>query len=576
MKQPSPETFMHRHSSLKKSLWHLSRSLRALALAGLAGVAALAAPLSVMAEVPLDQLVRIVAEGGNSFTRTFNPFSPTARWVSARTMYEPTMIQNYATGQLDPWLATGYEWSADALTLTLTLRDDVKWSDGEPFSADDVAFTFNLMKDNPGLIGPAAGAFGQYLSAVEAVDAKTVQFTFSTAYTPGLYAIVDQFIVPEHVWKDVADPVTFENSEPVGTGPFTTIDAFGTDRYQVTQNPNYWQPLNIEGVFVQGFNGNDQVSAAVLSGNIDWGGLVPDPDTTFVALDPEHFGYWWPRTSVVMLLANTTEGALGDTTVRKAMSLALDRQRMINTGVWGKSVPGNATGLPEGPFKDWIDPAVVEAGASWVNIDPDAANKMLDDAGYARGPDGIRVDKDGQPMAYDIIVPSGWNDWVSASQIVAENLADIGINVTLRTTTADSWTNSTFTGQFDLSLGTAQRTATPFEFYRNNMATASVQPVGTASPNNQQRYGDPAVDELLAKFAASTDASEQKAIIAELEGMFSEAAPAIPLYEQPDWGLYNTTRFTGFPNAENAYAPLSLQMTNGPLLVWPKLERRAE
>lgn len=567
---------MHRHTSLKKSPWHLSRGLRALALAGLAGVAALSAPLLAMAEVPLDQLVRIVAEGGNSFTRTFNPFSPTARWVSTRTMYEPTMIQNYATGQLDPWLATGYEWSADALTLTLALRDDVKWSDGEAFTAADVAFTFNLMKENPGLIGPAAGAFGQYLSAVEAVDDTTVKFTFSTTYTPGLYAIVDQFIVPEHVWKDVADPVTFENSEPVGTGPFTTIDAFGTDRYQVTQNPNYWQPLNIEGVFVQGFNGNDQVSAAVLSGNIDWGGLVPDPDTTFVALDPEHFGYWWPRTSVVMLLANTTDGALGDTTVRKAMSLALDRQRMINTGVWGKSVPGNATGLPEGPFKDWIDPAVVEAGASWVNIDPDAANKLLDDAGYARGADGIRVDKDGQPMAYDIIVPSGWNDWVSASQIVAENLADIGMDVTLRTTTADSWTNSTFTGQFDLSLGTAQRTATPFEFYRNNMATSSVQPVGTASPNNQQRYGDPAVDELLAKFAASTDAAEQKSIIAQLEGMFNEAAPAIPLYEQPDWGLYNTTRFTGFPNAGNAYAPLSLQMTNGPLLVWPKLERRAE
>lgn len=567
---------MHRHTSSKKTPWTLSRGLRALAFAGLAGTAALTAPLPAFAEVPLDQLVRIVAEGGNSFTRTFNPFSPTARWVSTRTMYEPTMIQNYATGQLDPWLATGYEWSADALTLTLTLRDDVKWSDGEAFSADDVVFTFNLMKDNPGLIGPAAGAFGQYLSAVEAVDATTVKFTFSTTYTPGLYAIVDQFIVPEHVWKDIADPVTFENSEPVGTGPFTTIDAFGTDRYQVTQNPNYWQPLNIEGVFVQGFNGNDQVSAAVLSGNIDWGGLVPDPDTTFVALDPEHFGYWWPRTSVVMLLANTTDGALGDTTVRKAMSLALDRQRMINTGVWGKSVPGNATGLPEGPFKDWIDPAVVEAGASWVNIDPDAANKLLDDAGYTRGADGIRVDKDGQPMAYDIIVPSGWNDWVSASQIVAENLADIGMDVTLRTTTADSWTNSTFTGQFDLSLGTAQRTATPFEFYRNNMATSSVQPVGTASPNNQQRYGDPAVDELLAKFAASTDATEQKTIIAQLEGMFNEAAPAIPLYEQPDWGLYNTTRFTGFPNAENAYAPLSLQMTNGPLLVWPKLERRAE
>lgn len=571
---------MHTNSVPKKPspglIGRLRTSLRALALGALASVSAFAVTAPALAEVPLDQLVRIVAEGGNSFTRTFNPFSPTARWVSTRTMYEPLMIQNYATGKLDPWLAAAYEWSADALSLTVTLRDDVKWSDGQPFSADDVKFTFELMKANPGLIGPAAGAFGQYLASVEAVDAKTVKFSFSSTYTPGLYSLVDQFIVPQHVWKDVADPVTFENPDPVGTGPFTTIDAFGTDRYQVTKNPNYWQPLNIEGVFVQGFNGNDQVSAATLSGNLDWGGLVPDPDVTFVPLDPEHFGYWWPRTSVVLLLANTTDGALGDPVVRKAMSMALDRQRMINTGVWGKSVAANATGLPEAPFKDWLDAKVIADGASWVSIDPDAANKMLDDAGYTKGADGVRVGKDGKPLKYDIIVPSGWNDWVSACQIVAENLKDIGIDVTLRTTTADSWTNSTFTGQFQLSLGTAQRTATPFEFYRNNMATTSVKPVGEASPNNQQRYGDPKVDELLAKFAGSTDAAEQKAIIAELEGMFSAAAPAIPLYEQPDWGLYNTRRFTGFPNEQDPYAPLSLQMTNGPLLVWPHLARRAD
>ena len=196
--------------------------------------------------------------------------------------------------------------------------------------------------------------------------------------------------MPQHIWKDVKDPVTWEDSDPVATGPFTTVDAFGTSRYQVTQNPNYWQPLKIKGVFVQGFNGNDQVAAATLSGNLDWGGLVPDPDTTFVALDPQHFGYWWPRTSVVLLLANTTVGALGDVTVRKAMSMALDRQRMINTGVWGKSVAANATGLPVGPFEDWLDPKVIDAGKAWVSMDPDAANKLLDDAGYKKGPDGIR------------------------------------------------------------------------------------------------------------------------------------------------------------------------------------------
>ena len=380
--------------------------------------------------------------------------------------------------------------------------------------------------------------------------------------------------MPQHIWATVKDPVTFENADPVATGPFTTIAAFSPQQYQITRNPNYWQEIKIEGINVPAFQGNDAISAAVLAGQIDWGGLVPDPDVTFVPRDPQHFGYWWPRMSVVYLMANTTNPVLGDVHVRKAMSLVLDRQRMINTGVWGKSVPANATGLPVGPFQAWIDQSVVDAGSSWIGTDVDKANAMLDEAGYKKGSDGVRTDKDGKPMAFDIIVPSGWNDWVSASQIVAENLNDIGIKVQLRTITADSWTSSTYTGQFQLSLNNAQPTATPFEFYRNVMSTQTVKPVGTASPFNQQRYGDPAIDELLSQFAASPDQDQQKKIIAEIEAKFSEQAPVIPLYEQPDWGLYNTKRFTGFPMADNPYAPLNLRAANTPLLVFPHLEPR--
>jgi len=556
-----------------RALGLLGRALRPALLGSL--LAATALPLVAAAqEVPTDRLVTIVAEVGGTYTRTFNPFSPNSRWASTRAMYEPLMIQNFATGKLEPWLATEFAWSADTKELTLTLRDGVKWSDGTPMTAKDVVFTFELLRDNQGLIGPASGIFSTFLDAVSAPDDKTVKFTFKQPYTPGLFNIVDQFIVPQHIWADVKDPVTFENPDPVATGPFTTIAAFSPQQYQITRNPNYWQDIKIEGINVPSFQGNDAISAAVLAGQIDWGGLVPDPDVTFVPRDPEHFGYWWPRMSVVYLMANTTNPVLGDVNVRKAMSLVLDRQRMINTGVWGKSVPANATGLPVGPFQAWIDQSVVDAGSSWIGTDVDKANAMLDEAGYKKGSDGVRTDKDGKPLAFDIIVPSGWNDWVSASQIVAENLNDIGIKVQLRTTTADSWTSSTYTGQFQLSLNNAQPTATPFEFYRNVMSTQTVKPVGTASPFNQQRYGDPAIDELLSQFAANPDQDQQKKIVAEIEAKFSEQAPVIPLYEQPDWGLYNTNRFTGFPMADNPYAPLNLRAANTPLLVFPHLEHR--
>lgn len=549
------------------------RSVTAVLLGASLLLGAVAVPAAAQ-ELPAEKLVTLVGESGGPFTRTFNPFSPTARWASTRAMYEPLMIQNFATGKLDAWLATDYKWSDDTLGLDVTLRDGVVWSDGQPLTSADVVFTFELMRKNPSLLGPASGAFDSFLKTVEAVDEKTVHFTFSTKYTPGLFSIVGQFIVPEHVWKDVADPVTFENPDPVATGPYTTIAAFSPQRYQVTRNPNYWQKIEVEGLNLQTFSGNDQIGAMVLAGQIDWGGLVPDPDVTFVPIDPEHFGYWWPRMSVVQLMVNTTNPILGDVKVRKAISLGLDRQRMINTGVWGKSVPANATGLPAGPFADWLDKAVVDAGASWIGTDPEKAKAMLDEAGYKMGPNGIRVSPDGKPLSFSIVVTSGWDDWVSACQTISENLKDIGIDVQVRTVAETAWTNSTFTGEFDMSLTSARVTATPFEFYQSNMTVASAKPIGTPSPFNQQRYSDPKADELLAAFASSADPAEQKSIIAELQAMFSEAAPLIPLYEQPDWGLYNTRRITGFPTEADPYAPLNTRQPNTTFLIFPHLAYR--
>jgi peptide/nickel transport system substrate-binding protein len=271
---------------------------------------------------------------------------------------------------------------------------------------------------------------------------------------------------------------------------------------------------------------------------------------------------------------NTTNPILGDVKVRKAISLALDRQRMINTGVWGKSVPANATGLPVGPFVDWIDKSVVDSGSSWIGMDPDKSKAMLDEAGYKLGADGIRVSPDGKPLSFTIMVTQGWDDWVSACQTIAENLKDVGIDVQVKQVAESAWTNATFAGQFDMSLASARVTATPFEFYQSNMTVATVKPIDTPAPSNQQRYGDPKADELLGKFAASADPAEQKAIMVELEKMFAEAAPLIPLYEQPDWGLYNTRRITGFPTADNPYAPLNTRSQNTTYLVFPQLAYR--
>jgi peptide/nickel transport system substrate-binding protein len=136
---------------------------------------------------------------GQSFVRNFNPFASRPLVPTLAGIYEPLMIYNMAKGELVPWLADKYAFSADNKTLTFTLHDGVKWSDGQPLTARDVAFTYNLLKNTSGLQGPglqAVGASG-YIDSVAAPDDKTVAFTFKQVNTPGLYDIIQQNIVPE-------------------------------------------------------------------------------------------------------------------------------------------------------------------------------------------------------------------------------------------------------------------------------------------------------------------------------------------------------------------------------------------
>ena len=177
----------------------------------------------------------------STWVRNFNPFSPDVRYPAQTGMYEPLMIYNKATGELVPWLATEYTWNADNTVLTFKIRQGVKWSDGQPFTAKDVIFTFDLLKNNPALATVATGILTDYVESYSAPDDFTVEFKFKTVYTPALYDLANQYIVPEHIWKDISDPVTFTNENPVGTGPFTEVTRFEDQIYVVEKNPYYWQ-----------------------------------------------------------------------------------------------------------------------------------------------------------------------------------------------------------------------------------------------------------------------------------------------------------------------------------------------
>jgi peptide/nickel transport system substrate-binding protein len=162
--------------------------------------------------------VTISNEQGTTWTCGFNPFNSSVNFLSFGTVYEElTFVNGLQSGKTTNWLASSYAWSNGNKTLTVTIRPGVKWTDGKPFSAGDVLFTFNLLKKHPGLDLNAAWSV---LKDVKRSGEK-ITFDFKTAAVPYFYYIAAQTpIVPEHVWSTIKNPVTYKDTHPIGTGPF--------------------------------------------------------------------------------------------------------------------------------------------------------------------------------------------------------------------------------------------------------------------------------------------------------------------------------------------------------------------
>jgi peptide/nickel transport system substrate-binding protein len=493
----------------------------------------------------------------STWVRNFNPFSANALGSTATAIYEPMMIYNKSTGELVPWLATGYAWSDDNLTLTFTIRPNVKWSDGEPFTANDVVYTYDLMRNNEALSGTATSVLSEYIASYSALDDLTVEFKFTSVYTPALYDIANQIIVPEHIWKDVADPLTWTNESPVATGPFTEVTKFESQIYIIEKNPYYWQEGKpaFQGLRYPAYADNDAANLALISGDLDWtGNFVPDIESTYVEKNPENNHYYFVGGDGISLLISSTLKPFDQADVRKAVSMGIDRAMIVKTAMFDYIPAADATGLGAA-YSVWKDQAAIDAGASWMTYDADAANAALDAAGLARGDDGVRVDQDGNKMEYDMIVPSGWTDWISASQIISQNMAELGITVNLTTPEETAWTDAVTKGEFEWALGWGSGGPTPYNYYRGQMSALTNMPVGQSANENWNRYVSPEADVLLDEFAKTSDIATQKELMGQIEMLFVEQAPVLPLFPGPDWYEYSTARFTGWPSADNNYAP---------------------
>ncbi len=520
-------------------------------------------------EAPEGYLV-VSQEQQAAWSQNFNPFlaSGISRWPTTAGIYEPMMIYSPLQGDYVPWLATKYEWNEDATQLSFTIREDVLWSDGTPLEAHDVTFSFWLMRDFPALDGRGLWAA---LKEVQTID-DTVLFSFRKPFASGLDALAHQAIVPEHIWSKIENPVEFANPEPVASGPYTEILHFGGQLWDLGQNPHYWQDLSKspKALRFPAFPSNEQAALALLQGEVDWAGnFLPAIERIYVGRNPEHHKYWFPLVGTsVLLYPNNTDPMFSDVRVRKAISYAINREKIVQIAMHNYTKPAPVTGLSPA-YGSWRAPK-----EDWTTHNTQKAKKLLLEAGYSFDSANILRDPDGKQVSLRLSVVSGWSDWVRAAQVIAQQLSAIGIHTRVEGRDFGAWFSALQKGEFQLSLGWSTEGPTPQAFYGDLMSAQKTKPIGVTAAVNWHRFSDPQTDKLIEEFERTPNAKTQRTIIQKLQDRFVENAPAIPLFLNPSWGECNTERFTGWPSAENPYARLSPNNPPETLLIMTTVQAR--
>jgi peptide/nickel transport system substrate-binding protein len=515
-------------------------------LLSLTAAAGLAVPASAQA------LTLTISNSQFLWTCGFSPFNGNSDFQSIGLVYEPLMFVNtLQSGKVTPWLADSYAYSDGNKIITFTLHKDVKWSDGLPFTAADVAYTFNLMKKYPALDLNTVWAV---LDSVTADGGEKVVFTFKTPAVPYFYYIADQVgIVSEHVWSKAGDPTTYQDSKPVGTGPYLISKCTPQD-VSYSKNPNYWKPglPKIDKIEYPAFTSNPPANELLASGGAQWGGqFIPNVQAEYLAKNKDNHT-WFPPVVSVAIFINQTDPILQDVAVRKALAFAIDRARVAQIGEYGYEPPGNQAGIVTPTFTPWLNKA--ELAAAGYKYDPAEAISILEKAGYKRGADGVFETPGGKPLDFTIINQSAYTDWVAALQVVAQELGAVGIKLTVDNLSGNDYNAKLFNGQFQLGYGYEAGGPTPYYEFRQWLYGPASAPVGQPAATNWERYENKATDALIDSYALSTSPATQHEIMSKLEEVLLQDVPLIPVTEQVDWDEYNTAHIGGWPTAANPYA----------------------
>jgi peptide/nickel transport system substrate-binding protein len=504
----------------------------------------------------------LVIEGTplSPMTADFNPFDNSGTGFvvnSIGLVNEPLYIFNnmVPTQAPIPMLASGQPtWSGDGKSVTIPIRSGVKWSDGKPFSASDVAFTFTMLKQNPKLY--TAGA--PVVTSATASSATSVTLSFATPQIANLFAIGQVYIVPQHVWSKVSDPATFSDPNPVGTGPYV-LDHFSPQGFTLKENAGYWnkQSIHVPEISFPAYNSNFNLVQPVATGQIDWAGNdLANIKQDVLDKSPQNHTYlsqapYFADNNVVGLVFNVTKKPLNDPAVRQAISLGIDRQQLSVQGETSyEPAASSSGGLMLPTDNSYLTPALANDLAPTGN--PAKVTSILTGDGWTKV--SGKWTKNGQTIKFSISDPVPYTDYYTDAQLISRSLNAQGFDVSVDGIgDATTWAADYANGTFDSAIHWSNQGPNPYFYYDGFLDSSLSAPVGKPAAGDNGRYSSPAAQAALAQFASTTTASVQADALSKLQGIMSAQVPVAPLLYGGAWSETSTRNYTGWPTPGNPY-----------------------
>jgi peptide/nickel transport system substrate-binding protein len=432
---------------------------------------------------------------------------------------------------------------ADDGTITYHLRSGVTWHDGEPFTADDVVFTYSMIHDQ------GTSQYAQWLTDmtdVTAQDPSTVVVSFKQpqAFDPALSIP----ILPAHIWKDMsnADIQKFANDTPVGTGPYTFGAWQRGQSVTVERNDRFWgdAPAAASIIWVL-YQNEDVMAQALQAGAVDILGEVPPTiwdgitagDVTPVSLPGfsfHHIGF-----NVSTMPTSGGNPLLLDRNVRQAISLSLDRNQLVQIALAGHGDPGSVL-LPPA-FGDYQ--LEVPADQQW-NANADRGNQLLDQAGYTRkDSDGTRLSPDGDPLEFRLIAIESTTVDVRAAQLFRDAAKAVGVKLDLQTmdeNTLGSTVYNTDAPDWDIFVWGWDSGVNDPDYMLGIVLSSQI------GGNNDVFYANPAYDQLYQQQATELDQPTRVDLVHQAQQLFYDDCAYIVMWYQSKLQAYRTDRWTGW------------------------------